>query len=95
MRITHTVKKNVEETKDIFCNKCGKTCAVPLTSTHDMVNYHGLIEASVRGGYRSPVLTDGATYTFSLCELCLAKMMKTWLIEPETIGTVDENGQIF
>jgi hypothetical protein len=85
MRITHIVKRDVEETKDIFCNKCGVTCALPLKPSDGHVVYYGLVEASITTGALSPVLPDGHRYTFSLCEPCIAEMMKTWLIEPEVV----------
>ena len=64
MRVTHYVEKKVEETKDIICNKCGKTCK------HDD-NFCGLLEAAVQGGYDSTHLEDMKEYSFSLCEECL------------------------
>ncbi len=74
--------KNV--TDDIICNKCGNSCK----DSCDM-NYEGLIEASVFGGYASK-LGDQVNYEFSLCEDCLIELFKTFKHNPR-INNEEEN----
>ena len=71
------VEKEQEVIDDVICNKCGNSCR----DEHDM-NYEGLIEAYVSGGYGSK-LGDSVNYKFSLCETCLSEMFKTFKFEPE------------
>jgi hypothetical protein len=71
-------KKIIEQTyvKDILCNKCGNSCF-----DVDKINFEGLIEAKVVGGYNSKYLGDMCSYTFSLCESCLWKLFKDFCIK--------------
>lgn len=75
MKLTKTIKKEVEETVDIFCNNCGNSCK----KEH---GFYGLIETSFSSGYES-IFPDGYIYTFSLCEGCLLKMFNQFKIEAE------------
>lgn len=68
-------------TVEVRCNKCGKSCRI--TDGVDFVGYYGLIKASFSTGYFSPKLPDGCVYKFSMCEHCLDKLMKTFIIDPE------------
>lgn len=70
--VTRTVVESV--TEDVLCNKCGKSCKTPIG------NYEGLIEARVEGGYDSPVIGDCVSWTFSVCEHCLAEFVATFKI---------------
>lgn len=71
------ITREVEVIDDVFCNKCGESCE-PWVSDDGRATGHGLIEAKVSGGYSSPVLPDGHSYCFSLCEKCLLELMKTF-----------------
>ncbi len=75
---THKEKKEVVEevVDDVICNKCGKS----LIDEGNM-NYEGLIEASVSGGFHSKI-GDMVELKFSLCEDCLLEMFKTFKHEP-------------
>lgn len=70
MKRTESLKKEVTETVDVFCNKCGFSCKDPNGQ------FCGLIEAEVSGGYGSTHLGDGDVYIFSLCERCLLEMFE-------------------
>lgn len=72
------VTEVVEETVDIICNKCGKSCS--NQKPHKFRSYEGLIEAEVHGGYDSKVIGDLISWRFSVCESCLAKFVKTFKI---------------
>jgi hypothetical protein len=92
MKITKTVKREVEleETKDIICNLCGESCSLGSAyndgNDPDPLDYSGLIEQTVTGGYNSTpgngngALDDMVRYSFSLCEFCL-----DWLFQQFTI----------
>lgn len=75
---THKEKKEVVEefVDDVICNKCGKS----LIDEGNM-NYEGLIEASVSGGFHSKI-GDMVDLKFSLCEDCLIEMFKTFKHDP-------------
>ena len=79
MRKAHPEVRTVEEsvTDDILCNQCGESC---LDS--NQMNYEGLIELTVQGGYASK-LGDMVPYTFSLCEDCLKKLFDGFKIPPQ------------
>lgn len=79
MRTTKIVNKDVEETDDILCNKCGqslKNCGF------EDYGFEGLIEISILFGYGSK--QDGTSYKFSLCEDCIMELVKSFKIAPET-----------
>lgn len=69
MKVTRKLPVPVDVIKDVFCNKCGKSCKSP------MGEMYGLIEASVSGGFESTDLCDGDVHTFSLCEGCVFKLV--------------------
>lgn len=75
---THNEKIEVDKEilDDIICNKCGESC-----KDSSGMNYEGLIEASVEGGYASK-LGDTVRYTFSLCENCLSALFDTFKFDP-------------
>ena len=68
--------------EDVICNKCGQ-------SLKSDMNFTGLTEATVRGLYDSPKLTDETAYTFSLCEECLLDLFSTFKIPPAETGYSD------
>jgi hypothetical protein len=76
MKIIKNIKKEIEqeEITDILCNKCGESCKDKCN-----MNYEGLIEANVWGGYGSK-LGDSVSYQFSLCEDCLKIMFDDFKI---------------
>lgn len=84
MKKVKLVKKQIEVIDDILCNKCGKSCKEDCGE--DVIEYCGLIETTIEGGYFSPVLEDAVKYTFSLCEECLNELFKTFKIEVESGG---------
>lgn len=69
---TQIETKEIEVIKDIVCNMCGKSCMEGTTEITE--NYSTNI--SISGGYFSPVLTDGVTYEFDLCERCVYDIMQ-------------------
>ena len=72
----HTTTRVVVD--DVVCNRCGKSCKDSM----DM-NYEGLLEATVRGGFASK-LGDGVEHRFSLCEDCLIELFKDFKHAPTT-----------
>ncbi len=76
---SHLEIKEIEEEfiDDIICNNCGESC-----KDDQNMNYEGLIEADVNGGYAS-LLGDLVHYKFSICEKCLEKMFKGFKIQPD------------
>jgi hypothetical protein len=80
MLILNKVVREIEEVSDVVCNKCGKTC---LRGDDHGKEPYGLIEAEVGTGYYSTSLPDGHTYTFSICEDCLAELFKDFKVQPE------------
>ena len=73
MKITQKEMVEEEVTVDVFCNKCGGSCKREC-------GFFGLIEHTVSGGYGSDPLSDGASYTFSLCESCLNELFNEFKI---------------
>lgn len=74
MRLTEKVERTVEETTDVLCNRCGESCKV---GDH----FLGLIETTVQGQIVSHHLAL-KTYTFSLCEKCLAELFSYFQLSP-------------
>lgn len=74
--------------KEMFCNMCGKTCAMCLDGDEYFEN-EGLILAKVSGGYPSTpgngdgALDDMTQYEFSICEFCLDFMFSNFVIPPK------------
>lgn len=79
MKKIKKVQREVEIVDDVICNKCGKSCR----PSDEVPDFYGLIEASFSTGYESKALPDGMSYTFSLCEECLAELFDSFQIEPE------------
>lgn len=82
------INKKVKTTKtesirvDVLCNKCGKTCNNSKRNGHknSLVDYQGLIEAEVHGGYDSEKIGDLISWKFSICEFCLDKIVASFKI---------------
>ncbi len=85
MKIIKEITETISKTVDIICNKCGESC-IPehcRDGNHGPGSFYGLIEASFTSGYCSPTLPDGNSYSFSICETCMAEIFKTFKIAPE------------
>ena len=82
MRKTHTdtIETETIVTDDILCNMCGGSCR-----DVESVNYEGLLEVTVQGGYNA-LLGYMTAYTFSLCEPCLSKLFEQFQIKPSLTG---------
>lgn len=72
-----------------LCNMCGLTTHLPVgPAGSGETAAHGLIDASVEGGYASTpgnghgALDDGHHYTFSLCEFCLDWLFTLFKMPP-------------
>lgn len=78
MKKTHTEERTIEEevVDDIICNRCGESCRCDAA-----LNYEGLIEATICGGYGSKI-GDFRQLTFSVCESCLIELFETFKISP-------------
>lgn len=74
---TKIIQKEVTETEDILCNKCGKTCIDKETKC-----FYG-VGGSGSGGYFSTHFVDEQDYQFELCEKCSDELFKTFKIPPE------------
>jgi len=89
MKVSHKEPQtiDVEVIDDILCNQCGGSC-------HDRqgMNYEGLIEARVQGGYASK-LGDMTSFIFSICEDCLEKLFVRFKHPPTTFNVMD-HGEI-
>ena len=91
MKISKKVTKKVqtEETIDILCNKCGKTCSGFKryhNAKENHFGYSGLVETEVHGGYDSQFVGDMTSWKFSICEECLLEITKTFKIPHEIKG---------
>jgi hypothetical protein len=75
----------VRDPKSFTCNGCGEPlCPKPNDGPH------GLIEATVSGGYDSPHLLDLTAYTFSLCEKCLRQLFDGFKVPPKVVNYHDD-----
>lgn len=75
------VTKTILETEDVICNKCGESC-----KDKENMNYEGLIEVSVLGGFCSKYIGDDTEYVFSLCEKCTMDLIKSFSIPAKING---------
>jgi len=87
MKTTKTVTREVVETDEIRCNKCGELCSTPSQERHVLNGgnrcWYGLIEAKFTTGYFSDVLDDMQAYSFSLCEPCVKELMASFKLSAE------------
>lgn len=91
MKKTKIVSMDVEVIDDMICNMCGKSLKKYMDRDNEVFNYCGLEEVSMVCGYES--VNDGTTFTFSLCEKCVYKLMKKFKLPVETtniFGNSDE-----
>jgi len=65
----------------MICNRCGNSCLISYDTEHEEF-YGNIVHYSA--GYNSPVLPDGYSYTFSLCERCISDIIVT-LKNPPTV----------
>lgn len=68
------------------CNGCGDCLCPGKEGEMNGDCPHGLVDATVTGGYSSEHLSDMTSYTFSLCEKCLRDAFATFKIPPKTAG---------
>ena len=76
----------MENKLEVLCNLCGNSCCPnekTLFGAWKSNTAHGLIDASVTGGYESYHLFDLTRYTFSLCEKCLRQLFIKCVIKPK------------
>jgi hypothetical protein len=93
MKKTKVVKQNVDviQTVSILCNLCGEDCCVgnsddtcdKKSKNLDSKVYGGLLEQEVFGQYYSNALEDAVSYRFSLCESCLMRLFKRFVVPVE------------
>ena len=93
MRKVKKIKKTVLESQtiDILCNMCGKSlCNQRRKGVEEselpssLAEYSGLVETVVSGGYDSEAIGDMTSWRFSICEHCLKKLSKKFVIPVET-----------
>ena len=87
MRLIKKIQKTEEviETVDILCNMCGKT----LHDHPSDLNYYGIEELVVDGGFGSPHIGDMKQIRFSICEPCLYSRVLNQFIIPHEIKSID------
>ena len=86
MKVSHKEPKTteVEVIDDILCNQCGESCKQTL-------NFEGLLEAHVQGGYGAK-LGDMDSYIFSICEDCLSTLFDGFKHPPATSNVMASEG---
>ncbi len=86
------------EVKEIrLCNQCGKESCPPDALEHsrpDKVPFYGLVDATARGGYHSPILFDCMAYRFDICELCLKEMFDNFILPVDMLEYDPWSGKI-
>ena len=85
-------KRTLEDgTRQVLCNKCGEDVRKyeGEGENRKSMGYYGLVDATFDGGYFSTDIRDGDIHTFSLCEKCVAELMKTFKIPPITVNYFD------
>ena len=85
MIITRSDMRIVEVRVGFVCNKCG------FVYDHEGDDPEGLVGCEVTGGYGARHLTDGITYTFSICEKCLSELFDTFHVP---VKQFDRNPEI-
>lgn len=76
------VVKPPEPLPFLACNMCGIDLRPDDDDSHS-VDYYGLPNAVVTGGYFSSHLSDLLAYRFSLCEGCLLNLFGTFQKKPD------------
>lgn len=75
----------IEITSVLQCNACGKSVPIPFEGEDESDDYEPIHSFIAQGEYHSTALEDTVTYTWEICEPCLEKMFKTFLIEPSKV----------
>lgn len=91
MRKIKKVKKDVEETDDLICNKCGGSLKVFTDRDNKFFNYVGLCEVEVSGAYCSQYIEDEESYRFSLCAKCCKELIDSFTIPAEYKDLLHKN----
>jgi len=81
LRKLKEVTQSIEYTEDIVCNKCGNS--LRREEAGDPPIFCGLTECYVEGEYYSPVLPDGVSYKFDLCEKCVMELINSFQVPAE------------
>lgn len=87
-----------EKIKPIICNMCGLSCQFKDSEEY---GNHGLINATVNGGYCSTpgngdgTLDDMSSYKFSLCEFCLDDMFSKFKHPPSVSAHGAEELEVY
>lgn len=88
----------VVDEKEVYvertCNLCGCGCGDGFKK--GPLNFNkGLIDATVTGGYSSPIIPDMTSHTFSLCEYCVVWLFDVFLIKHKftDLDPQDESSQ--
>jgi len=79
------------------CNMCGLVVQPGVgVPTVEQLNARvtGLIGAVVHAGYDVEHLTDGVTYSFSICEKCLSELFNQFKV-PVTVKDINDVGDLF
>lgn len=79
------------------CNMCGLVVqpGVGVPTVEELTSrVTGLIGAVVHAGYDAEHLTDGVTYSFSLCEKCLSDLFNQFKV-PVTVKDINDVGDLF
>jgi hypothetical protein len=91
------MKMTQPDQKEILCNLCGESCALESSDPNDRIEFGGLLNQLVMGGYFSTpgngsgALDDFVSYHFSLCEFCLDWLFGQFKIVPTTDDPTDTN----
>ncbi len=64
--------------KTCLCNQCGESCHLETNPHESKESFYGLINATARGHYSSPILADCTAYKFDLCEKCLKELFDSF-----------------
>jgi hypothetical protein len=80
------------------CNMCGLVVqpGVGVATVEELASrLTGLVGAVVHAGYGAEHLTDGVTYSFSICEKCLSDMFTNQFRVPVTVKDVNDVMNVF
>lgn len=92
---TETIE--IEVVCGFACNMCGLVVqpGVGVPTVEELTSrVTGLIGAVVHAGYDAEHLTDGVTYSFSLCEKCLSDLFNQFKV-PVTVKDINDVGDLF
>lgn len=84
MKTTKVVTREIEETAEVRCNKCGDLCSTPkreiAVAEDSRCEWYGLIGATFSAGYFSEVFEDGHKFEWDMCEPCLKQLFASFKI---------------